>query len=121
MVPVPHPARDRAAGTGRAPHGYGGRAGAFAWPANVREVPAEDVRHADVDVVLYQSHAHWIADRHELLESDRQRPSSGRRRARPAPAVAHRHPPPVDDPGALIVHVTAFNRLMWDNGATPPR
>jgi hypothetical protein len=26
---------------------------------------------------------------------------------------------PVDDPGALIVHVTAFNRLMWDNGATP--
>jgi hypothetical protein len=104
--------------TGR-PHGYGGRAGAFAWPANVREVPAEDVRHADVDVVLYQSHAHWLADRHELL-SDRQR-------ALPQVVVEHDPPRqsptdtrhPVDDPGALIVHVTAFNRLMWDNGATP--
>jgi hypothetical protein len=101
------------------PHGYGGRAGAFAWPANVREVPAEDVRHADVDVVLYQSHAHWLADRHELL-SDRQR-------ALPQVVVEHDPPRqsptdtrhPVDDPGALIVHVTAFNRLMWDNGATP--
>ena len=101
------------------PHGYGGRAGAFAWPDNVREVPAGEVRHADVDVVLYQSHAHWLADRHELL-SDRQR-------ALPQVVVEHDPPRqsptdtrhPVDDPGALIVHVTAFNRLMWDNGATP--
>ncbi|MBB5447679.1 hypothetical protein HDG38_006324 [Paraburkholderia sp. WSM4177] len=27
----------------------------------------------------------------------------------------------VDDPGTLLVHVTHFNRLMWDSGVTPTR
>jgi glycosyltransferase involved in cell wall biosynthesis len=31
--------------------------------------------------------------------------------------VHSRHP--VDDPNVLLVHVTHFNRLMWDNGRTP--
>jgi hypothetical protein len=101
------------------PHGYGGRAGAFPWPDTVREVPAEDVAAVDVDVVLYQSHQHWLVDRHEVL-SERQRS---------VPQVVLEHDPPrasptdtrhpVDDPDALVVHVTAFNRLMWDNGRTP--
>jgi glycosyltransferase involved in cell wall biosynthesis len=34
-------------------------------------------------------------------------------------AVDTRHP--VDDPTTLLVHVTHFNRLMWDNGKTPTR
>jgi glycosyltransferase involved in cell wall biosynthesis len=28
---------------------------------------------------------------------------------------------PVDDPDVLLVHVTEFNRLMWDNQRTPTR
>lgn len=27
----------------------------------------------------------------------------------------------VDDPEVLLVHVSAFNELMWDNGRTPTR
>jgi hypothetical protein len=30
-------------------------------------------------------------------------------------------PHPVDDAGTLLVHVTPFNALMWDNGRTPVR
>lgn len=101
------------------PHGYGGRAGAFPWPDTVREVPADRVAEVDVDVVVYQAHDHWLVDRHEIL-SDAQR-------AVPQLVIEHDPPRgsptdtrhPVDDPDALIVHVTAFNRLMWDCGATP--
>src|SRR5690606_4698544 len=28
---------------------------------------------------------------------------------------------PFDDPDGLLVHVTAFNDLMWDSGSTPTR
>jgi hypothetical protein len=101
------------------PHGYGGRGGRFPWPHTVHEVPAQRVRDLEVDVVLYQSQQHWLVDRHELL-------SPGQRAL---PQVFLEHDPPrasptdtrhpVDEPDALIVHVTHFNRLMWDNGATP--
>ncbi len=99
--------------------GYGGRAGDFDWPANVLEVPAEEVTRTEVDLVLHQTHRNWTVDRHELL-SDAQR-------ALPQVAVEHDPPRrspvderhPVDDPHASIVHVTHFNRLMWDCGDVP--
>jgi hypothetical protein len=101
------------------PHGYGGRAGAFPWPDSLREVPADRIRDEAVDVVVYQAHEHWMVDRHEILSADQ----------RAVPQIVVEHDPPrqsptdtrhpVDDPGALIVHVTAYNRLMWDCGATP--
>lgn len=102
------------------PHGYGGRAGgAFPWPDTVREVPVEHLPDVDVDVVLYQAHQHWLVDRHEVL--------SPAQRAVPQVVVEHDPPRrsptdtrhPVDDPDALVVHVTAFNKLMWDCGTTP--
>ncbi len=101
------------------PHGYGGRDGAFAWPDTVTEVPADRIADVGVDVVVYQAHEHWLIDRHEVL--------SAAQRAVPQLIVEHDPPRqsptdarhPVDDPGALIVHVTAFNQLMWDCGATP--
>src|SRR5690606_34923527 len=37
------------------PEGYGGRAGHFPWPANLVEVPAEEVKRIAFDVVLFQS------------------------------------------------------------------
>jgi hypothetical protein len=101
------------------PHGYGGRAGAFPWPDSVREVPADRIRDEAVDVVVYQAHQHWMDDRHELLSAEQ----------RAVPQIVVEHDPPrqsptdtrhpVDDPGTLIVHVTAYNQLMWDCGATP--
>lgn len=114
---VPHefvlPVRD-----GR-PHGYGGRSGSFPWPGTVREVPAEHLREVEVDAVVYQAHHHWLIDRHEVL--------SPAQRAVPQIVIEHDPPRtsptdtphPVDDPDALIVHVTAFNDLMWDCGRTP--
>lgn len=101
------------------PEGYGGRTPSFAWPETVREVPAEAVRDQPFDVVLTQSRHNWEVDRHELL-TDAQLA---------LPRVHLEHDPPrevptdtvhpVDDPGALLVHVTHFNDLMWDAGRTP--
>lgn len=101
------------------PHGYGGRAGAFPWPDSVREVPVERLAEVPVDAVVYQSHEQWLRDRHEVL--------SPAQRAVPQVVVEHDPPRqsptdtrhPVDDPDALVVHVTAFNDLMWDCGRTP--
>ena len=99
--------------------GYAGRAGTFPWPDNVIAVPAEDVADLDVDVVVFQSARHWLEDQDELL--------SPAQRRRPRIYVEHDPPRasptdtahPVDDPDVLVVHVTHFNRLMWNNGAVP--
>jgi hypothetical protein len=99
--------------------GYAGRAGARAWPPNVREVPLDQVADLEVDAVLYQSHQQWTTDRHELLSPAQ----------RAVPQIFLEHDPPresptdtrhpVDDPDVLVVHVTPFNQLMWDCGASP--
>jgi len=99
--------------------GYGGRGATFDWPGNVLEVPAEEVRDCDIDVVLTQSRANWERDRHDLLGS----------RVADLPRVHIEHDPParwpndalhpVQDRHALLVHVTPYNALMWDSGMTP--
>jgi hypothetical protein len=101
-------------------HGYGGRAAGFRWPSNVVEVDAARVSRTELDVVLSQSRRNWEQDRHELLSP---------RQLREVPMVHVEHDPPrehptdtrhfVDDERALLVHVTHFNRLMWDSGSTP--
>jgi hypothetical protein len=103
------------------PEGYGGRLPGFAWPDTVHDVPAEQVREMQFDVILYQSHKNYLEDRFDIL-SDAQRA---------LPAVYLEHDPPrqsptdthhpVDDPNVLLVHVTHFNDLMWDSGRTPTR
>jgi glycosyltransferase involved in cell wall biosynthesis len=101
--------------------GYGGRGRTFPFPDRVREVPAAAVRELEFDCVLYQSRGHFDADRHTLL-SDRQR-------RLPRIYLEHdcprEHPTNTrhwsDDPDGLLVHVTPFNALMWDDGRTPSR
>lgn len=105
---------------GRPPR-YGGRPDDAAWPASIREVPAEAVRDLDVDLVLYQHEKNWTEDQWQLLSPAQQR----------GPRVFLEHDPPrlhptdtrhpVDDPDVLLVHCTAFNALMWDSGRTPTR
>ena len=103
------------------PEGYGGRGGNFAWPENVVEVPAEEIPDTDFDLILFQSKRNYVRDQFDIL-------TPGQRRL---PRIFLEHDPglesptntkhPVDDPNALLVHVTAFNDLMWDSGKTPTR
>ncbi|AOK30126.1 transferase [Burkholderia singularis] len=103
------------------PPGYAGRVGHLPWGNNVHEVPAECVRDTAFDCVLYQHHSHYRHDRVRLLGDEQ--------RALPALFVEHdpprEHPTdtlhPVQDENVLLVHVTPFNALMWDNGITPAR
>jgi Glycosyl transferases group 1 len=98
---------------------YGGRGASFDLPANLREVPAERVRDLDLDLVIYQAP--------ENLSEDRERILSPEQRRLPAIYLEHNTPRPhpvetrhsVDDPDMLLVHVTHYNRLMWDSGRTP--
>jgi len=91
------------------------------WGANVIEVPEEDVRDLDVDVVLFQSRTAWEDDQDRILSPAQRR----------GPRIYLEHDPPrehptdtrhwVSDPDVLLVQVTHFNDLMWDSGATPTR
>ena len=102
---------------------YGlGRAQTWDWPASAVEVTPEQLRDTDVDVVVLQR-----PDELELAER-----WLGRRPGRDAAAVYLEHNTPkqtvpnerhpvADRPDMLLVHVTHFNRLFWDNGAAPTR
>lgn len=101
------------------PEGYGGKSGSFDWGENVHNVPAEEVKNLDLDVILFQSRKNYLEDQFEILSDEQQN----------LPRVYLEHDPPrehptdtchpVDDPNVLLVHVTEFNRLMWDNNRTP--
>ncbi|MFE5189687.1 glycosyltransferase [Streptomyces sp. NPDC056628] len=103
----------------RGPDGLG-RASTWQWPRRVREVTPEELRDADIDLmVLQRPHeldlaAHW----------------TGRRPGVDVPAVYVEHNSPHGTPAGTrhplagrtditLVHVTHFNRLMWDNGRAP--
>lgn len=106
--------------TGR-PEGYGGRSGTLPWPDNLHEVAAEDVAHLALDGVIFQSRRNYLYDRFEILSEQQ----------RNLPQIYIEHDPPRDsptdtqhpanDPELLLVHVTAFNALMWDSGRSPTR
>lgn len=101
------------------PEGYGGRLPGFAWGDNVHEVSAKEVRHLDFDCILFQSRKNYLHDQYEILSQAQQQ----------LPCIYLEHDPPqehptntkhiVDDPNVLLIHVTDFNRLMWDNGRSP--
>lgn len=101
------------------PEGYGGRLGGFPWPDNVHDVPAESVNRLQFDCILFQSRQNYLLDQYEILsESQRQLPHIYLEHDPP-----QQHPTdtqhPVNDPNVLLVHVTAFNDLMWNSGCTP--
>jgi hypothetical protein len=89
------------------------------WPRAV-EVPVGELRHQDVDlVVLQRPHELELAER--LL---------GRRPGIDVPAVYVEHNTPrpfvveslhpiAERDDIPLIHVTDFNRLMWDNGRAP--
>lgn len=105
---------------GQAP-GRAGRVGALPWGDNVHEAPIAEIARMPFDVVLYQHRAGWDEDRERWLDAAQQR----------LPRIYLEHDPPqqhptdtrhwVQDRGALLVHCTHFNALMWDAGDTPSR
>ncbi|MBE3558471.1 MAG: glycosyltransferase family 4 protein [Ktedonobacteraceae bacterium] len=101
------------------PPGYSGRGPTFDLPDYVREIPAEEVRKLDLDLVIFQTPQNYFEDQQEILSPEQQRlPKIYLEHNTPKPhATDTRHP--VDDPDVLLVHVTQYNRLMWDNGRTP--
>lgn len=101
------------------PEGYGGRGATFDLPDHMREVAAEEVRNLSLDLVIYQTPRNYFEDAAEILSpAQRQLPKIYLEHNTPRPhAVDSRHP--IDDPNVLLVHVTHFNRVMWDNGRTP--
>jgi glycosyltransferase involved in cell wall biosynthesis len=103
------------------PPGYGGRCGHMPWGENVIDLPVEQARHRQFDCILFQDDDQYLKDQHLFLTPAQRR--------LPRIYLEHdtprEHPTdmrhPVDDPEVLLVHVTHFNALMWDNGRMPVR
>ncbi len=101
------------------PPGYGGRCGTLHWGDNVFDQPVETAQAQAFDCILYQDDPQFLDDRQRWLSAAQRR----------LPQLYIEHDPPrahptdsrhiVDDPSVLLVHVTAFNALMWDSGRTP--
>lgn len=93
--------------------GYYGLGSTFPFGSNVIAVPAEEVRHLSFDCVLFQTNRNFLTDQYEILSEEQ----------RKLPRVYLEHDPPVqhptdarhvmDDPDVVMVHVTHYNRLMW--------
>jgi hypothetical protein len=94
--------------------------GGWPWPSTVHEVPAAEIRNVDVDLVLFQHGSNLAHAERILSEAQLSGPRIFVEHDPPqASPTDTRHP--VDDPDVLLVHVTAFNELMWDSGRTPTR
>jgi glycosyltransferase involved in cell wall biosynthesis len=101
------------------PPGYGGRCGSAPWGDNVIDLPAAEARQQQFDCIVFQDDHQFEKDQYDLL--------TAAQRALPRAYIEHdpprAHPTdehhPIDDPNVLLVHVTHFNRLMWDSGRTP--
>ncbi|MBC8033029.1 MAG: glycosyltransferase family 4 protein [Chitinophagaceae bacterium] len=101
--------------------GYGARTPSFPWGENVVSVPAENIKDLEFDCILFQSKKNYLQDQYEILSEDQ----------RKLPKLYLEHDPPrevptltkhlVDDPEVLLVHVTHFNDLMWDNNGVTTR
>ena len=103
------------------PPGYGGRCGHIPWGDNVHDLPVEQAKQQPLDCIVFQDDAQYLSDQHELLTPAQRR----------LPKIYLEHDPPRGRPvderhivqarDVLLVHCTAFNRLMWDSGETPTR
>ena len=103
------------------PPGYGGRCGHMRWGDNVIDLPVETAPDKEFDCILFQDDIHYFDDQYRYLSAAQRR----------LPRIYLEHDPPrehptdmrhpVDDAGVLVVHVTPFNALMWDNGAVRTR
>ncbi len=99
--------------------GYGGKSGHIPWGDNVHDLPLEQAAQQEFDCIIFQDDAQYLVDQHEFLtEAQRRLPRIYIEHDTPREHPTDmRHP--VQERDVLLVHVTAFNQLMWDNGITP--
>ena len=103
------------------PPGYAGRSGHLPWGANVHDLPVDEAKRQALDLIVFQDDPQYLDDQYLYLSAAQRR----------LPKIYLEHDPPrehpvdarhvVTDPSVLLVHCTAFNRLMWDNGEVPTR
>ena len=96
--------------------GYYGRGETFPFGDNVIEIPADKVKDEQFDCILFQTNQNYTVDQFEILSAEQ----------RELPKIYLEHDPPrqhptdtkhlINDPDIILVHVTHFNKLMWDNG-----
>jgi glycosyltransferase involved in cell wall biosynthesis len=102
---------------GRGPEGRG-RAQTYTWPDRVRELPPEALAEEPVDLVILQRpHEEQLA--REWLRRDV--PAVYVEHNAPQGRIAEMRHPLADRDDLVLVHVTHFNDLFWDAGATPTR
>lgn len=101
------------------PDRYIGRGSTFDGHDNLHEVPADKVHTLDLDLILFQTIQNYQEDQYEILSPEQLKlPKIYLEHNVPRPHASDtKHP--VDDPNILLIHVTHYNRLMWDNGRTP--
>ncbi|MFD7923404.1 glycosyltransferase [Streptomyces sp. NPDC059740] len=103
----------------RGPDGLG-RARTWDWPQNVTEVPHDRLRESDIDlVVLQRPHEIELAHRWTGRRPGLDVPALYVEHNSPDGSPTHTRHPLADRDDVPIVHVTHFNRLMWDNGRAP--
>lgn len=95
--------------------GYYGRGETFPFGKNVIEVPFSKVKQTTFDCILFQTTKNYLQDQYEVLSEEQ----------RQLPRVYVAHDPPwkspadeehvVDDDEVIMVHVTHFNKLMWNS------
>jgi hypothetical protein len=95
--------------------GYYGRGETFPFGDNVIEIPVREVKEYVFDCILFQTNKNYFVDQYEILSETQ----------RNLPRIYLEHDPPcahptnsihsVRDPDVTMVHVTHYNRLMWNN------
>lgn len=89
------------------------------WGSNVRMVMADQLRAEPLDCVIYQSRSAFEQDRFSIL--------TPAQRALPSAYIEHNPPEPHPTDTlhffrhgrGILVHVTYYNALMWNNGGMP--
>lgn len=100
--------------------GYGALGTRIPWGDNMHEVAPEALRRLDFDCILYQSRVNLEDAIHLLDPAQRRKPAIYLEHDPPQPhATDTRHF--FEHDMALVVHVTPYNALMWDNGDMPVR
>jgi hypothetical protein len=106
----------------RGPDGRG-RAETWRWPPSVIEVSPGRLADEAIDVVILQRPAdeelarRWLGGR----SPGRDVPALWLEHNAPQARVADMRHPAADRADLIVVHVTHFNALFWDTGATPTR
>ncbi|WP_295855602.1 glycosyltransferase [uncultured Microbacterium sp.] len=91
------------------------------WPA-AREVSVEELHDTDIDVVVLQRPEEIaLAERWTSRRPGRELPAIYLEHNTPKAHPTDTRHPIADRDDIVLVHVTHFNRLFWDNGRAPTR